>query len=85
VIEAIREDVMKKDITKDESFFAVFCIESLAEELGIPGDEVYELLTKKSDILDNYIIPAYEPLHTQGEGYIVREICDVMRERGLTE
>jgi hypothetical protein len=74
---------MKKDITKDESFFAVFCIESLAEELDIPGDEVYRLLTEKSDILDSYIIPAYESLHTQGEAYIVRELCDVMRERGI--
>jgi hypothetical protein len=76
---------MKKDITKDESFFAVFCIESLAEELGIPGDEVYLLLTEKSDILDSCIIPSYEPLHTQGETYIVRELCDVMRERGIIE
>ncbi|MDR0931799.1 MAG: DUF3791 domain-containing protein [Victivallales bacterium] len=31
---------MNRDITKEESFFAVFCIESLAEELGIPGNEV---------------------------------------------
>jgi hypothetical protein len=35
-----REAAMNRDITKEESFFAVFCIESLAEELGIPGNEV---------------------------------------------
>jgi hypothetical protein len=74
---------MNRDITKEESFFAVFCIESLSEELGIPGNEVYDLLTEKSDILDSCIIPSYEPLHTQGEAYIVEVICDLMRERGI--
>jgi hypothetical protein len=68
-------------LTKEESFFAVFCIESLAEELKIPGDEVYKLLTEKSDILDDYIIPVYEPLHTQDKAYIVRELIDVMKQR----
>jgi hypothetical protein len=71
------------ELTKEESFFAVFCIESLAEELHIPGDEVYMLLTEKSDLLDSYIIPAYAPLHTQGKAYIVRELVEIMRERGV--
>jgi hypothetical protein len=71
------------ELTKEESFFAVFCIESLAEELNIPGDEVYRLLTEKSDLLDGYIIPSYEPLHTQGKAYIVRELIELMRERGV--
>jgi hypothetical protein len=29
-----------RNITKEELFFAVFCIEGIAEELGLPGDEV---------------------------------------------
>jgi hypothetical protein len=71
------------ELTKEESFFAVFCIESLAEELHIPGDEVYMLLTEKSDLLDSYIIPSYEPLHTQGKAYIVRELLELMKQRGV--
>ena len=63
--------------------FSVFCIENLAEDLGLKGDEVYNLLSEKSDILDNYIIPCFDALHTQGREYIVNDIIEVMRERGL--
>jgi hypothetical protein len=65
--------------------FTVFCIENVAERLGKPGNEVYEMLTEKSDILDTYIIPCYDALHTQGKTYIVNDILDYMREKGLTE
>jgi hypothetical protein len=71
----------KHELTKEESFFAVFCIESLADELNISGDEVYHLLAIDSTILDDYIIPCFEPLHTQGKEYIVQELIGVMRER----
>ena len=63
--------------------FAVFCIENIAEYLGLKGEETYILLTEKSDILDNYIIPCFDALHTQGKEYIVNDIVEVMREKGL--
>ena len=63
--------------------FSVFCIENIAEHLGLKGDEAYRLLAEKSDILDNYIIPYYDTLHTQSREYIVNELIEVMRERGL--
>jgi len=63
--------------------FSVFCIESIAEYLGLKGDEVYKLLTEKSDILDTYIIPCYDALHTQGKEYIVNDIIEYMREKGI--
>ena len=64
--------------------FAVFCIESVAEYLGLHGDETYKLLTENSDILDNYVIPCSDVLHTQGKEYIVHDIIEVMRENGLS-
>jgi len=70
-------------MNKNELKFSVFCIENVAEYLGIKGDEVYKLLTDQSDILDDYIIPCTDALHTQGKEYIVNEIIEVMRERGL--
>ena len=63
--------------------FAVFCIESIAEHLGLKGNETYRLLTEESDILDNYIVPCSPALHTHGKEYIVNEIVEIMRERGL--
>lgn len=64
--------------------FAVFCIENVAARLGKPSDEVYRALTGKGDILNQYIVPCYEPLHTQGRDYIVNDILEVMQERGVT-
>ena len=67
-----------------ELVFAVFCVENIAEYLGLKGNEVYKLLSEKSDILDNYIIPCSDALHTQGRDYIVNDIIEVMREKGLS-
>jgi len=63
--------------------FVIFCIENLAEHMHLSGDEVYSLVTEKSDILDNYIIPCYDALHTQGKEYIVNELIELLQERGI--
>ena len=45
--------------------------------------KVYAVLTETSDILNEYIIPEYEVLHTQSKEYIVNDIIDIMKERGV--
>ena len=62
---------------------AIFCIENIAAKLGVSAEKVYDALTEKSDILNDYIIPEYEILHTQGKEYIVDDIIEVMKERGV--
>lgn len=61
--------------------FVIFCIENIAIKLGVNAERVYEAFTKKSNILNDYIVPEYEILHTQSKEYIVNDILDVMRER----
>lgn len=63
--------------------FAVFCIENVAAKLGVDAERVYEAFTGKSDILSGYIVPEYEMLHTQSKEYIVDDLLDVMKERGV--
>ncbi len=63
--------------------FAVFCIENVAAKLGVDAERVYEAFTEKSDILNGYIVPEYEVLHTQSREYIINDILDVMKERGV--
>ena len=63
--------------------FAVFCIENIAEKLGIDAERVYTALTKKSNILNSYIIPEYEILHTQSKDYIVNDILELAKEQGV--
>ena len=62
--------------------FAVFCIENVAAKLGVNAERVYQAFTEKSNILNGYIVPEYEVLHTQSREYIVNDLLDVMKERG---
>lgn len=63
--------------------FVVFCIENVAARLGVGAEQVYRAFTEKSHILDGYIVPEYEILHTQSKEYIVNDLLDVMKERGV--
>lgn len=67
----------------DELEFAVFCIENIAKRLGKKAEDVYRLLTEKSNILNSYIIPEYEMLHTQSKEYIIDDIISLIEERGI--
>lgn len=75
--------IKKRDYTPEETAFAVFCIENTARELKVDAKAVYDAWTKASDILEGYIIPCYEALHTQGKEYIVQDLLELMRERGI--
>ena len=63
--------------------FAVFCIENVAAKLGMGAERAYQAFTEKSDILNGYIVPEYEALHTQSREYIVDDLLTVMKERGV--
>ena len=54
--------------------FAVFCIENVAAKLGVDAERVYQAFTEQSDILNGYIVPEYEVLHTQSREYIVDDL-----------
>ena len=67
----------------DELEFALFCIESIARKLNVGAEKVFDALSKQSDILQSYIVPSYDILHTQGKEYITEDILSVMKERGV--
>lgn len=69
--------------TSHELEFAIFCIENIAKRLNTDGRLVYDALTGEEDILDGYIIPCYDTLHTQGKDYIVDDILQVMQTKGV--
>ena len=72
-------------MSAEQAFFAVFCIEALADDLGTTGDKIYKMLTENSNILDSYIIPGSEALHTQGKDYIMRELKELMQKQGVLQ
>lgn len=63
--------------------FAIFCIENVAEKLGVGAEKIYHIFTKEINILNEYVVPEYENLHTQSKEYIVEELLEVMKEKGV--
>ena len=62
--------------------FSIFMLYSLASKWGKTPSEVYKILNS-TGILDNYIIACYDVLHTQGKEYLVEDITDYVREKGV--
>ena len=69
---------------RKELEFVIFCVENTAIRLGVSAEKVYEVLTVESDILNKYIVPLYDVLHTQDKNYIIDDILDGMKERGVS-
>lgn len=70
-------------MNKNELEFIIFSIENVGLRLGISGGKTYELLSKESNILKEYILPNYEMLHTQSKEYIVSDIIEYMQSEGV--
>ncbi len=62
--------------------FAIFLIHALGDAWKKPYRNVYQILNE-SGIMDNYIIPCYDVLHTQGKQYLVEDITEFVREKGV--
>lgn len=62
--------------------FVTYCISKLSQVLKMSQREVYRRL-KQSGILDDYIIPSYDVLHTFSSRYLVEDLTDYMKEKGV--
>lgn len=69
--------------TENELEFAIFCIENLAVKLQKTPEKLFRILTEDTDILYGYIVPSYDVLHTQGKEYILEDIIDLMKKKGV--
>lgn len=64
--------------------FVTYCIGNLSRHLGMETGEVYRIL-KQSGILCGYIIPGYEVLHTFGKEYLMADLTEYMKEKGVLQ
>ena len=67
---------------KDVLEFVTYCISKLSQFLNLSQREVYDRL-KTSGILEDYIIPCYDVLHTFGSRYLMEDISEFMKEKGV--
>ena len=70
------------DMDKKTLEFVTYCIGKLSVMLNLSQQEVYHRL-KTSGILDEYIVPSYDVLHTFGSRYLMEDLTDYMREKGV--
>lgn len=68
--------------TKKELKFSMFLIYNLAENWKKTPLEVYDILNQ-TRILDDYIFTCYDTLHTLGAEYLVEDITEFVKEKGI--
>ena len=62
--------------------FSIYMLYALAEKWKKTPAAVYKILNT-TGILDNYIIAGYDTLHTQGREYLVEDVTEFVREKGV--
>lgn len=62
--------------------FVIFCVGNVADALHISERETYNRMMR-SGIISSYIVPCYDVLHTFSREYIVEDLIDLMRKKGV--
>jgi len=61
--------------------FVTYCVGNLADRLNMSASKVYKML-RSTDILNGYMIPCYDVLHTFGKEYIMDDLINLLKKRG---
>lgn len=69
-------------LEKKELTFVIFILHALGQHWNMTTPEVYEILNT-TGILDDYIIKCYDVLHALGKEYLVEDITEFVREKGI--
>lgn len=62
--------------------FITYCVGNLADRLNMSASKVYKML-RSTDILNGYMIPCYDVLHTFSKEYLMEDLTDFMKEKGV--
>lgn len=71
---------MGEDIEYKINEFIIFCLELYKEKEKMTGKDTYDLF-EKYGLLD-YLHDGYDVLHTQGDGWIMNDIDEFLKNRG---
>ena len=69
-------------MNQDSFAYVVYMIHACADRWRKLPSDVYRTL-KKSGCIDQYLVPNYEILHTQGTEYVVDDIREYLNIRGV--
>lgn len=57
--------------------FVATCIETTARFLGVSYSEIYQRMNRVG-MIDNYILPNYEPLHSEGREVLAERMVECL-------
>ncbi|MBS6455723.1 MAG: DUF3791 domain-containing protein [Holdemanella biformis] len=69
-------------LEKKELTFVIFILHALGQHWNMTTPEVYDILNS-TGILDDYIIKCYDVLHALGKEFLVEDITEFVREKGI--
>lgn len=58
--------------------FVATCIETTARYLGVSYKEIFQRM-EKVGMIDNYIIPNYEPLHSESREVLAERMVECLK------
>ena len=62
--------------------FVVYMLHTCANRWNLSPKQVYKKL-QETGCIDEYLVPNYDMLHTQGSEYLVDDIAEYLRIRGV--
>jgi hypothetical protein len=68
-------------MTFEQLNFVTYCVGNLSERLGKSAADVFSML-RSTGVLNDYILPAYDVLHTFGKEYIINDLIDCLKSKG---
>lgn len=69
-------------MNKNTMEFVVYMIHACANRWNLSPKQVYQKL-QATGCISEYLVPNYEIFHTQGSGYLVDDIKEYLRIRGV--
>ncbi len=69
-------------MTQESLSFVIFIIHACATKWHKLSPEVFDLL-EQANCIDDYLVPYYDVLHTQGEKYLVNDVENYLTARGV--
>ena len=75
----VMDNVIERPRIQVEMAFVATCIEATARLLNTSYNEVYQRM-KRIGLIDKYICPNYEALHSESRDNLAKDLIDCMEE-----
>ena len=69
-------------MNQDVFEFVIYMLHACAKKCHMPPYKLYELIEKEKCV-SNFLVPLYDVLHTQSTDFVVNDIREYIKNRGV--